>query len=137
MKINKTRIVQTIFALILILFGLNGFFSFLSIPEKQGFAFEFLQTLHQARYIFPVVAILMTTTGFLLLLNRWIFIGLLMQLPVSFNIFAFHLFHDWQGLGAASIIFGLNSFLILRSVKKFKTILINKDAKLYDTIKSR
>lgn len=117
-----SRILQITFGLILILFGLNGFFSFLPIPEKQGFAFEFLYTLRQARYIFPVVAIIMTTTGILLLLNRWVNLGLLIQLPVSFNIFAFHLFHDWHGLVAAYIIFGINIFLITRRFKQFKML---------------
>lgn len=116
------KILQIVFGLILILFGLNGFISFLPIPEKQGFAFEFLQTLRQARYIFPVVATIMTTTGILLLLNRGVNFGLLIQLPVSFNILAFHLFHDWQGLIAAYIIFGMNIFLILRRFKQFKIL---------------
>jgi len=121
MKINMIRTVQIIFGLILVLFGLNGFFSFLPLPEKQGFAFEFLHILHQARYIFPVIAIIMTTTGILLFLNRWVAFGLLIQLPISFNIFAFHLLHDSQGLLPACIIFSLNSFLILCDFRKFKT----------------
>src|ERR1700722_7631615 len=108
MKINFTKIVQLVFGLILILFGINGFISFLPIPEKQGFAFEFLHTLHQARYLFPVIAAIMTTAGVLLLSNRAVIFGLLIQLPISFNIFAFHLFHDWQGLIAAYVIFGMN-----------------------------
>lgn len=118
--INKTRIVQGVFGLILTLFGMNGYFSFLPIPEKQGFALEFLTTLHHAGYIFPVVATIMTFTGILLLINRWVAFALLIQLPISFNIFAFHLFHDWQGLVMAYILFGMNNFLILRRFKQFK-----------------
>jgi len=125
MRVNATKIGRMAFGLILLLFGLNGFFSFLPIPEKQGFAFEFLHTLHQAGYIFPVIAMIMTTTGILLLLNRGVIFGLLIQLPVSFNIFAFHLFHEWQGLGIACVIFGLNCFLILKHFRQFK-ILFNQ-----------
>jgi hypothetical protein len=62
----------------------------------------------------------MTTAGFLLLINRWVAFALLIQLPISFNIFAFHLFHYWQGLVMAYILFGLNNFLILRRFKQFK-----------------
>lgn len=122
MRINMVRVLQIVFGLILVLFGLNGFISFLPIPEKQGFAFEFLHTLHQARYIFPVVATIMTTTGVLLLLNRGVNFGLFIQLPISFNILAFHLFHDWQGLIAAYIIFGMNIFLILRRFRQLKIL---------------
>src|SRR5690242_6183379 len=101
----KPKIPQIPFGLILILFGLNGFFSFLPIPEKQGFAAEFMDVLHQSLYMLPIVAIIMTTTGLLLLLNKGVSLGLLILVPVSFNIFAFHLFHDWQGLAAASVLF--------------------------------
>ncbi len=121
-NINKTGMAQRFFGLILILFGMNGYFSFLPIPEKHGFAFEFLNTLHHAGYIFPVVATIMTIAGFLLLNNRWVAFALLIQLPISFNIFAFHLLHDWQGLVMAYIIFGLNNFLILRRFKQFKLL---------------
>lgn len=122
MEINKTRILQTVFGLILILFGLNGFFSFLPIPEKQGFAFEFLHILHQSGYIMPAVATIMTMAGSFLLLNKWVNFGLIIMLPISFNIFAFHLFHDWQGLAAAYAILGCNNFLILRRYDKFKVL---------------
>lgn len=122
MAINKMTIVRIAFGLILILCGLNGFFSFLPIPEKQGLAFEFLHTLHQIGYILPIVAIIMTTTGLLLLFNKWVNFGLLILLPVSFNIFAFHLFHDWQGFVAACILFGFNNFLILNRFKQFKIL---------------
>ena len=122
MEINKTRIIQRIYGLILILFGMNGYFSFLPIPEKQGFAFEFLNILHHAGYIFPVVATIMTTAGFLFLIDRWVAFALLTLLPISFNIFAFHLFHDWQGLVMAYILFGLNNFLILRRFKQFRIL---------------
>jgi putative oxidoreductase len=134
MKIKITRIVQIVFGLGLVLFGLNGFFAFLPIPEKQGFAFEFLHVLRQAGYIFPVVAAIMTTSGTLLLLNRWVAFALLIQLPISFNIFAFHLFHDLHGLLAAYPIFGLNMFLILRRFKQFKTLFSNGGTS-YDAIK--
>lgn len=136
MKVNITRIVQIAFGLILVLFGLNGFFAFLPIPEKQGFALEFLETLRQAGYIFPIVAIIMTTAGTLLLLNKWVAFGLLIMLPVSFNIFAFHLFHDLGGLIAAYVLFGMNNFLILRNLSRFKTLFKDEEKKevIYETI---
>jgi putative oxidoreductase len=122
MRINMIRVLQIVFGLTLLLFGMNGFISFLPLPEKQGFAFEFLHVLHQARYLFPVVAMIMTTAGILFLLNRGVNFGLLIQLPISFNILTFHLFHDWQGLIAACIIFGMNIFLILRRFRQFKIL---------------
>lgn len=125
MKINLTRIIQIAFGLILVLFGTNGFIHFLPIPESQGFALEFLTILDQAKYLFPIIATIMTTSGILLLINRGVLFGLFIQLPISFNIFAFHLFHDWQGLIPAYIIYAMNMFLIMRRFKQLK-ILFNQ-----------
>ncbi len=115
---------RILLGLILIIFGLNGFFAFLPLPEKQGFALEFLHTLRHSGYIFPMVATIMTTSGVLLLLNRWVGFALLIFLPISVNIFAFHLFHDQQGLVAAGPLFGLTNFLIFRNLKKFKELFV-------------
>lgn len=118
----KMTLFQKIFGSILIIFGLNGFFHFLPLPEKQGFALEFLQTLGQAKYLMPAVGIIMTAAGLFLVLNRWVTLGLLMLLPVSFNIFAFHLFHDIQGVAVAWFIWFGNIFLIKNNFSKIKPI---------------
>lgn len=119
---NTIKIIQKLFGLMLILFGLNTLFSFLPIPEKEGFALDFLHTLHEAKYIFPIVAAIMIGSGTLLLLNKWVAIGLLLQLPVSVNIFAFHLLHDWDGLIMAYIVFGLNNLLIIKNLNTYKIL---------------
>lgn len=116
------KYLQIIFGVILVVFGLNALFAFLPIPEKQGFALAFLNALHQTKYIFPVIAAIMTAAGILLLLNRLVAFGLILLLPVSFNIFAFHLFHDRQGLIAAWAIFALNNFFLIRRSKQLKTL---------------
>lgn len=122
MKISFARIVQIAYGILLILFGLNGFFSFLPIPEKQGFALQYINTLRQAGYIFPIVATIMTGAGILFVLNRWVAFGLLMQLPVSLNIFAFHFFQEWEGLAAACVLFSLNNFLIFKRFRQLKPL---------------
>ena len=116
------RYLQMIFGLILIVFGLNALFAFLPVPEKHGFALNFLNTLHEARYIFPIIGAIMVTSGTLLLINRWMGFALLLLLPISFNIFAFHLFHDRGGLVAAGPIFALTNFFIMRQRKQFKAL---------------
>lgn len=119
MSLKLTNFVRILLGCLLILFGLNGYFSFIPVPEKQGFALEFLELLHQTGYILPIVAIIMMSVGICLLFNRWVAAGLLLLLPVSFNIFAFHLFHDWQGLLIGHAIFAMNCFLIMRRYKQY------------------
>ncbi len=116
------KYLQILFGLILVTFGLNALFAFLPIPEKQGFALTFLNALHETKYIFPVIGTIMTVAGILLILNRSVGFGLLLLLPVSFNIFAFHLFHDRQGLIPAWVIFALNNFFLVRRREQFKIL---------------
>lgn len=119
---SAIRTLQSIYGLSLVLFGLNGFFAFLPLPEKHGFALEFFSALHHSRYIFPSVAGIMTTAGVLLITNKWTALALLIQLPVSFNIFAFHLFHDTDGIVISWAIIALNLFFISKRFDKLKLI---------------
>ncbi len=103
---------KIIFGISLILFGLNGFFKFIPLPEKEGFAALFLQTLQQAGYLMPTIACIQIFTGITLLLNRATFLGLLVLLPISYNMAFFHLLHDPQGLIPALLIFIFNLLLM-------------------------
>ncbi len=122
MKKKILKILQIFYGLILVVFGLNGFFHFLPIPEKQGFALEFMTTLHTAGYIFPVVATIMCISGTLLLINRAVAFGLILMLPISFNIFLFHLLHDRAALAVAYVLFALNMFHIFRNANQYKKL---------------
>ncbi|MBS0615672.1 MAG: DoxX protein [Verrucomicrobia bacterium] len=117
------KILRILYGAALITFGLNGFFGFLPIPEKQGFALEFMTTLHHAGYVFPAVASIMLLSGTLLLLNRATLLGLFLMLPVSFNIFFFHLLHDRAALVVAWLLFALNMFHIFRHKQTLKLLL--------------
>ena len=106
------RIAQILFGLGLFIFGLNNFMKFLPLPGKENFAEIFLETLHQAKYLFPTIAIIQIFTGITLISNRWVTLGLLVLLPISFNIFSFHLLHDRQSLMPAVVILGVNVLLL-------------------------
>ncbi len=122
MKKRILKSLQVFYGLALVVFGLNGFFHFLPIPEKQGFALEFMTTLHTAGYIFPVVAGIMCVSGILLLMNSAVAFALILMLPISFNIFLFHLLHDQAALVVAYALFALNMFHIFRNAKQYRTI---------------
>lgn len=121
------RCTQLLYGSTLLVLGLNTFLHFLPIPEKTGFAKEFLKTLHQTVYLFPLIAGIMVTAGVALLLNRFVTFGALILLPVSLNIFLFHLFHDAEGLLAAIVIYGFNLFFIRQNYSQIKRSLIDNE----------
>ena len=61
MKSRFTRKIEILFGILLVMFGLNALFAFLPIPKKEGFALMYLNTLHRAGYLFPMIAAVMTS----------------------------------------------------------------------------
>lgn len=122
MKKTLFNLLRVVYGLFLLVAGLNRFFEFAPIPAKTGFAYDFLQVLQQSGYIFPMVALIMTTAGILLLLNRGIVFALLILLPISFNIVAFHLWHDIEGIFIAWPMFALNCVLLFKNFDQLKPI---------------
>jgi len=91
-------IARLLLGLIFVVFGLNGFLNFLSMgPMPSGLAGQFIGALVQSHY-FWVVAGLQVAGGVLLLINRFVPLGLVLLGPVIVNILLYHLFLFPTGL---------------------------------------
>jgi uncharacterized membrane protein YphA (DoxX/SURF4 family) len=91
----KMRIVALIARILLglmfFVFGLNGFLQFLPMgPMPTGLAGQFIGALFQSHYLW-VVAGLQVVGGALLLINRYVALGLVLLGPVIVNILLYHL----------------------------------------------
>jgi putative oxidoreductase len=53
----------------------------------------FLTSLYETRYLWQVIGIINLLAGVLLIINRYTLLALLMLLPVSVNIFLYHIFY--------------------------------------------
>ena len=85
-------------------FGLNGFLNFLDMgPMPTGLAGQFIGALAQSHY-FWVVAALQVAGGVLLLVNRFVPLGLVLLGPVIVNILLYHIFLNIAGIGVALIV---------------------------------
>jgi putative oxidoreductase len=84
-------IARIVLGLIFFIFGLNFFLHFIpnnSLPE--GKAAAFLGGLFQSGYIFPIIKVIETISGILLLANRYVALVLVVLMPISINILLFH-----------------------------------------------
>lgn len=91
MKI-ATLIARLLLGLIFVVFGLNGFLNFINMgPLPSGLAGQFIGALAQSHY-FWVVAALQVAGGALLLVNRFVPMGLVLLGPVIVNILLYHVF---------------------------------------------
>jgi putative oxidoreductase len=103
MKI-ATLIARLLLGLIFVVFGLNGFFNFINMgPMPSGLAGQFIGALAQSHY-FWVVAALQVAGGALLLVNRFVPLGLVLLGPVIVNIILYHVFLNLTGIGLAIVV---------------------------------
>jgi uncharacterized membrane protein YphA (DoxX/SURF4 family) len=95
-------IARILLGLIFVVFGLNGFLNFLKGPMPSGLAGQFIGALVLSHY-FWVVAALQVAGGVLLLVNRYVPLGLVLLGPVIVNIILYHVFLNPSGVAPAVV----------------------------------
>ena len=99
-----TLIVRLLLGLLFVVFGLNGFLNFLSMgPLPSGLAGQFIGALVLSHY-FWVVAGLQVAGGALLLVNRYVPLGLVLLGPVIVNIIVYHVFLNPTGMALPIVV---------------------------------
>ena len=99
-----TLIARLLLGLTFVVLGLNGFLNFLSMgPMPSGLAGQFIGALALSHY-FWVVAGLQVAGGALLLVNRFVPLGLVLLGPVIVNIILYHVFLNPTGIGLAIVV---------------------------------
>jgi len=103
-------IARMLLGLIFVVFGLNGFLQFLSMPPPPQPALAFFGALAATGYMIPLLFASQIVGGALLLLVM-VPLALVILAPVIVNIVAFHLFLAPGGLPLAVVVVALASFL--------------------------
>jgi hypothetical protein len=101
MKIAST-ISRFLLGLIFVVFGLNGFLQFISMPPPTGLAGQYFTVLFLSHYLVAVFAIQLIG-GALLFVRRTVPIALVLLGPVIVNILLFHFLMAPSGLPVALI----------------------------------
>jgi len=95
-------IARVLLGLIFVVFGLNGFLSFIHMPPPEGQAGAFVGAMYVSGYLKAVLA-LELIGGLLLLIGRFVPLGLTLLGPVVVNILLFHAFLAPAGLPLALV----------------------------------
>lgn len=97
-------IARLLLGLVFVVFGLNGFLGFLNMgPMPTGLAGQFIGALALSHY-FWAIAGLQIVGGALLLVNRYVPLGLVLLGPVIVNIILYHVFLNREGLSIAIVV---------------------------------
>ncbi len=118
-----TLIIRLLLGLMFIVFGANAFLHFIPMPElPHNASGDFLNALFRSGYIYAIGAC-EVVGGLLLLLPRFVPLGLTLLGPIVVNIVLYHVFLDPSGLGIACVVLVLWLFLVWRWWSAFAGIL--------------
>jgi hypothetical protein len=118
-------IARNFLGLVFLVFGMNGFLSFIPGPMPSGLAGQFLGVLDQSHYVF-VISTLQVAGGVLLLVNRFVPLALTLLGPVIVNIFFFHLLMAPLGLPVAIFVVILWGIVAIRHRQSFSGIFVQR-----------
>ena len=118
-----TILSRVLLGLIFVVFGSNIFLHFIPMPPPPpGLLGDFSKALFLSHYL-HVVALFQILGGLLLLIGRFVPLGLVLLAPVIVNIDLVHILMDPSGLPMAAVVSFLLVFLIWRYGDAFKGIL--------------
>lgn len=120
---NASTLTRLLLGLVFVLFGLNGFFSFIPLEAPAGEAGAFLGALAASGYMFPLIKIVEIVAGALLLANRHTLLATLLLLPIVINVLAFHLFLDHSGMLTACAVSALEGYMLYENRETLKQLL--------------
>jgi putative oxidoreductase len=113
MKI-ATIIARILLGLIFVVFGSNAFFHFLPMPPlPQNLAGEYLHAFFASGYVY-VIGGLQLIGGLLVLIGRFVPLGLTILGAIIVNIWLFHLLMAPEGIPPAIVVTVLELFLLWR-----------------------
>jgi putative oxidoreductase len=116
-------IARILLGLVFTVFGANIFLHFIPMPEqKPSLGTDFATALMESHYMY-VVGFCQVAGGLILLIGRYVPLGLTLLGPVIVNILCFHIFLNHQGWQLASIVAALALFLLWRHRANFAGLL--------------
>ena len=122
MKI-ATIIARILLGLIFVVFGSNAFLHFLPMPPlPQNLAGEYLHAFLASGYVYAIGG-LQVIGGLLLLIGRFVPLGLTILGAIIVNIWLFHLLMAPEGLPPAILVTVLELFLVWRHRDAFAGLL--------------
>jgi uncharacterized membrane protein YphA (DoxX/SURF4 family) len=121
MKI-ATIITRILLGLVFTVFGSNACLHFIPMPPMSGPSGDFITAMYATHYLY-VVAGCQVLGGLILLIGRYVPLGLTLLGPVIVNILCFHIFMNHQGWQLASVVAALALFLLWRHRSNFAGLL--------------
>lgn len=119
-------IARILLGVVFLVFGLNGFLHFIPMGTMPtGLAGQFATVLMESHYVLFVSAF-QVIGGALLLVNRYVPLGLTLLAPVIVNILLFHILMALSGLPLAIVVAILWCIVAYRQRQYFSSLFVQK-----------
>lgn len=115
-------IVRILLGLVFVFFGLNNILQFVKMPLPPGDAGVFLVILVTHKYM-TFVALLQIVAGVLLMVGRYVPLGLAILAPIIVNILLFHLTLAHEGIFPGAVVALLEATLLWVYRRSFRGLL--------------
>jgi len=115
-------IARFLLGFIFLVFGLNGFFHFLSMPAPTGVAGQFMGALFASHFLIVIFAIQLIG-AVLLLINCYVPLALALLAPIIVNIVLIHILMAPSGLPLALVVTVLWVLVFLSVQSAFRGLL--------------
>ncbi|MBA2622717.1 MAG: DoxX family membrane protein [Chthoniobacterales bacterium] len=103
-------VARVLLGILFVVFGSNAFLHFIPMPPMSGPSGEFIGSMNATGYL-KAIAALQVIGGALLLIGKYVPLGLTLLGPIIVNIVLFHLFMDRSGTGMALCVSAFSLFL--------------------------
>ncbi len=117
-----TVIARILLGLVFAVFGSNAFIHFMPMPEMTGYPAQFIGSMAATGYL-QAVAVFQVAGGLLLLIGRFVPLGLTLLGPLIVNIVMYHAFMDHNGMPIALVVCAIEAFLIWQYRAAFASVL--------------
>jgi putative oxidoreductase len=108
-----TIVARILLGLVFVVFGSNVWFQFLPAPPMKGPIGAMMGAMFETHYI-HIIAAFQVLGGLILLIGRYVPLGLTLLGPIIVNILLIHILMEPSGLPIALIVAALALFLLWR-----------------------
>lgn len=129
-----SMILRVLFGLMFTVFGLNGVLTafgkpmFPPPPDLPEAVTAFFTAMANTKYMLPLIGATQFVGGLLVLVGRFVPLGLTLLAPVIVNIVLFHHFVDQNGIVIAYVVLGMELFLAWAYAPSFRGVLAARGA---------
>lgn len=113
---------QIIAGVLLLLFGLNGFLQFLSMPPANAPMTDFTTSVYKTGYIFPLMAFFEIVTAISFLTNKYVSLMSVLIMPFMINALLSHMFLDMNGIAPSALIVLATIVVMIKNKESFSLI---------------